>query len=158
MTSIFNRHFIPCPYGLAKSFLQDELFPADSGHLEWLLHLKPPTPKGLDLAKEVDVRVSRAVDPMHFDEPWAVTWEPHGGGPFPSFTGTLTVRADEDWNVAALELSGTYAPPMGAVGAAFDHVLGSRIATGTAKALLSEIGDRLVARYHEVEAAKANPT
>ncbi len=154
MTSIFHRHFIPCPYGLAKSFLESELFPADGGHLEWVLHLKTPTLGGIDMAKGVDVRVSRAVDPMHFDEPWAVTWEPRGGGPFPTFSGTLSVRADEDWNVAALELDGAYTPPMGVPGAAFDHVLGSHIATSTAKALLSEIGDRIVERYHQEEAAK----
>lgn len=154
MTTIDQRHFIPCPYGLAKTFLAGELFPTDGERLEWVLHVAPPAPSGIDLSKDVDVYVSRAADPMHFDEPWTVTWTPHGGGPFPTFSGTLTVRADEDWNVAALELSGAYEPPLGPAGKAFDLLLGSRLATATAKALLSQIGDRIVAHYHATEAAK----
>ncbi|HEY8320631.1 MAG TPA: hypothetical protein VIG46_02400 [Candidatus Baltobacteraceae bacterium] len=154
MTSISERHFVPCPYGLAKQFLTDELFPSDGGQLEWILHVAPPVPKGIDVSKDVDVSVSRAIDPMHFDEPWNVCWQPHGGGPFPTFSGTLTVRADEDWNVSALELAGTYEPPLGPAGKAFDMLLGARLATLTAKALLSQIGDRLIAHYHSEEAAK----
>ena len=154
MTNITERHFVPCPYGLAKSFLASELFPTDGGQLEWILHVAPPTPKGIELSKDVDVFVSRAIDPMHFDEPWHVTWTPHGGGPYPTFSGTLTVRADEDWNVSALELKGSYEPPLGPAGKAFDLILGARLATLTAKALLARIGDRLLAHYRAEEAAK----
>ena len=154
MTNISQRHFIKCPYGLAKSFLEAELAAADGGHLEWRLHVAPPSPHGVDLAKDVDVIVSRAVDPMHFDRPWKVTWTPHGGGPYPSFTGDLTVRADEDWDVAELELAGSYEPPLGIVGKAFDALLGSRLAVTTAEALLVEIGDRLIRLYTAQEAAK----
>jgi len=158
MTSIAERHFVPCPYGLAKQFLASELFPADGGQLEWFLHVAPPAIKGIDLSKDVDVTVSRAMDPMHFDEPWNVTWAPHGGGPYPTFSGTLTVRADEDWNVSALELRGSYEPPLGPAGKAFDRLLGSRLATLTAKALLAKIGDQLIAHYHAEEAAKRAPS
>jgi len=154
MTRISERHFVPCPYGLAKQFLAAELFPTDSGQLEWILHIAPTAPKGMDVSKDVDVSVSRAIDPMHFDEPWNVRWTPHGGGPYPTFAGMLTVRADEDWNVSALELSGSYEPPLGAAGKAFDMLLGARLAALTAKALLAQIGDRLIAHYHAEEAAK----
>ena len=154
MTNIAARHFVPCPYGLAKQCLVSELFPTYGGRLEWVLHVAPPTPKGIDLSKDIDVNVSQAIDPMHFDEPWNVTWTPHGGGLFPTFSGTLTVRADEDWNVSAIELKGTYEPPLGAAGKAFDMLLGSRLATATAKALLAQIGDRLMAHYRAIEAAK----
>jgi|SRR5665213_2065186 len=154
MTSIAERHFVSCPYGLAKSFVASELFPTGEGQLEWILHVAPPKLKGIDLSKDVDVSVSRAIDPMHFDEPWNLTWAPHGGGPFPTFSGTLTVRADEDWNVSALEIKGSYEPPLGPAGMAFDRLLGSRLAELTAKALLAQIGDRLIAHYRATEAAK----
>lgn len=154
MTSISQRHFIKCPYGLAKSFLETELAVAEGGHLEWRLHVAPASSHGVDLSKDVDVVVTRAVDSMHFDQPWKVRWTPHGGGPYPSFTGDLTVRADEDWDVAALELSGSYEPPLGIVGKAFDALLGSRLAVTTAEALLTEIGDRLIRRYTAQEDAK----
>jgi len=153
MTHLSERHFITCPYGLAQLFLQAELTPAE-GVLAWTLHVAPGSPHGIDMAKDVDVTVSHAIDPMHFDQPWNVTWKPQGGGPYPSFAGTLTVRADEDWNVAALELTGSYEPPMGIVGKAFDLLLGARLATTTAEALLRDLGGRIIARYKAEEAAK----
>jgi|SRR5665213_528021 len=158
MTSIAERHFVPCPYGLAKSFLASELFPIDVGQLEWIIHVTPTTTEGIDLSKAVDVTVSRAIVPMHFDEPWNVTWAPHGGGPYPTFLGTLTVRADEDWNVSTLELKGSYEPPLGPAGKAFDTLLRSRLATITAKALLAQIGDRLIAQYRSNEGTKRVPS
>jgi len=153
MTHLTERHFIKCPYGLAQLFLQGELTSTD-GVLTWTLHVAPDSPHGIDIAKDVDVTVSHAIDPMHFDQPWNVTWTPQGGGPYPTFAGTLTVRADEDWNVAALELDGRYEPPLGIVGKAFDLLLGARLATTTAEALLRDLGDRIVARYKGEEAAK----
>jgi hypothetical protein len=157
MTHILQRQFLTCPYGLAKSYLDSE-FGGVAGH-ELLWHLRAPGPSTsadgpLDLEKDVDVTIRRGEDPMHFDEPWNVTWSPHGGGPFPTFEGTLTVRADESWNVAVLELSGSYKPPLGFAGVAFDALLGARLAAATAKALLAEIGRQLEGHYHRDEAAK----
>ena len=154
MTHLSERHFIACPYGLAKIFLQAELTPVQGEVLEWTLHVAPPSPRGIDIAKDVEVTVSHAIDPMHFDEPWNVAWKPHGGGPYPSFAGTLTVRADEDWNVSAIELTGQYEPPLGVVGKAFDLLLGAHLATTTAEALLRDLGDRIIVRYKAEEAAK----
>jgi len=153
MTHLTERHFVRCPYGVAQRLLQADLEPAD-GTLAWRLHIAPVFPHDLEVAKDVDVTVSQGVDPMHFDRPWNVTWVPHGGGPFPGFVGTLTVRADEDWNVAVLELDGTYDPPLGLVGEAFDLLLGARLATTTAEALLRDLGDRIVAKHAAEEAAK----
>jgi len=154
MTNVVQRHLLACPYGLAKAYLQFEL-----GSDRQLWHLRVPTPAAsvnplVEFAKDVDVTVRPSVDPMHFDQPWNITWAPHGGGPYPTFVGTLTVRADEDWNVAALELVGSYEPPMGAAGKVFDVLFGARLASATAKDLLAEIGQRLEAHYHRDEAAK----
>jgi hypothetical protein len=147
MTKIVQRRIVACPYNLAKGYLDRE-FQGDVPGLSWRLRVSA------DVVKDVDVQVRRAEDPMHFDEPWTVTWVPHGGGPYPSFKGTLTVRADEDWTGSELELSGSYDPPFGAAGKAFDLLLGERLATATAKTLLDEIGSRFEAHYRRDEAAK----
>ncbi len=67
-----------------------------------------------------------------------VSWSPKNGGPYPTFSGTLSVGEDAvGWS--RLEIDGTYKPPFGVVGAAFDAALGNRIAQGTAVELLAEL-------------------
>jgi len=140
MTHLTERHFVRCAYVVARRLLQAELEPAD-GSLAWRLH-------------DVDANVSRSVDPLHLDGPWAVTWRPHGDGPFPSFAGTLTIRADDDANVAVLELDGTYDPPLGPVDDAFDLLAAARLATATAEALLRDLGARIVEKHAAEDRAR----
>jgi len=63
---------------------------------------------------------------------------PHGGGPYPHFTGTLTVE-DDGRNCCRLDLNGTYDPPLGVAGAVFDAVVGHGIAVAAIRHLLGEI-------------------
>jgi hypothetical protein len=157
MTSLLQRQSVPCPYGLARKYLESELTgEADNLFVQWTLHVEP-VPGAFELSKEVDVTVTRGHDPLHFDQPWNLEWTPHAGGPYPAFTGTLTVRADEDWNAARLELIGSYDPPFGPAGKLFDAIAGTRIARATAKTLLTDISRRVLARYGECEARKAIP-
>lgn len=155
MTKIEERRYLQCPYARAKTALQDELHDVASG--DSTLRLTLPIGKGnstIDLAKDVDVTLAPTTDPMHFDEPWRVAWAPHGGGPYPQFEGVLSIRADEDWNTAAIELAGAYEPPYGAAGKAFDAIAGSRIAQATARTLLERIGNRIEERFRREEAEK----
>lgn len=94
--------------------------------------------------KRVLVRYEPGRDPLQFDELWNVYWTPAGGGPYPDFAGQLTVRADENFRGAVLELTGDYAPPLDVMGQALDMVSAAKIASGTAKELLAQI-----ARYLE---------
>jgi hypothetical protein len=67
-----------------------------------------------------------------------VSWAPKDGGPYPTFTGTLSVAEDAaGWS--RLEIDGTYSPPFGIAGAAFDAAVGHRIAQGTVTELLAEL-------------------
>jgi hypothetical protein len=149
-----ERHVVECPYHLAQRYLDYGLRePAQTGKPDVLtLRLTMATS---ELTKNVEVTFTRGNDPMHFDHPWKLHWTPEGGGPYPDFDGELTVRADEDYSSAILELRGEYRPPGGVVGAAFDRIAGKRIAAATAQALLREIGDGMVAEYRRDEAAKA---
>lgn len=67
-----------------------------------------------------------------------VSWEPKGGGPYPSFHGMLSI-ADEGAGWSRLDLDGTYQPPYGLFGAAFDATVGHRIAVATTTELLAYI-------------------
>jgi hypothetical protein len=111
----------------------------------------------MELSKGVTVTFGSAVDPMHFDQPWRIHWKPQGG-PYPEFEGELTVRADETYETSRLELRGSYRPPGGIIGAAFDFVAGGRIASATAQALLRRLGNEMVKRYQHDEQAKRDST
>ena len=149
-----ERYFVKCPYHLAQQYLDYFLREAAQTKKPDVMTLRLPMANS-ELTKKVDVTVSRSSDPMHFDHPWRLHWTPEGGGPYPDFDGELTVRSDEDYTSAILELVGEYRPPGGPIGAAFDHIAGKRIASTTAQVLLREIGDGMVAEYRRNETAKA---
>jgi hypothetical protein len=158
MTNVLQRLPVGCPYHLAEQYLAALLAPfADSGETD-TVELAAPIDlldrRVVRLVKKVDVKYGRGEDPMHFDQVWLVTWQPSGGGPYPTFSGRLTVRSDEDYTGCILELSGEYEPPLGAVGAAFDAMVGARLAASTANELLRSLGERLVARYRQNEDSK----
>ena len=153
MSELYERYFLGCPYHLAQQYLANSLRDSAQSGKPGVLTLRA-TLAGTDVAKNVIVTFATGTDPMHFDQPWRVHWTPEGGGPYPDFDGELTVRADEDYTTAILELSGENRPPGGALGVAFDRAVGSRFASATVQALLAEIGAHMVSRYRSDEDAK----
>ena len=83
-----------------------------------------------------------------------VEWEPAGGGPFPRFRGKLTAEGDEDNGDVLLVLNGSYTPPLGIAGQAFDAALGHRIAIATARGLLADVRDTIERAYAASEYKK----
>jgi hypothetical protein len=155
VTHVYERFYLKCPYVRARDYLRDALQTAADGKTVQSLPLSAPlalVPGSLE--KSVLVRYERGRDPLHFDEPWNVYWTPEGGGPYPDFAGELTVRADENYRCAVLELRGDYVPPFGAVGRAFDMAAGQKIASATARALLENIAHIMEERYRSEESAK----
>lgn len=159
MSTLFHRRYLACPYDRARGILEERLQDLAESGRPVVQRLRVPFPNvdggGPAIEKDVIITYGVGNDPLHFDQPWSVHWMPANGGPFPEFDGTLTVRADEDYTTCALELRGAYEPPLGIPGALFDTVLGSRVASATAREFLKEIGTRIESRYHEEEAAKA---
>jgi hypothetical protein len=82
-----------------------------------------------------------------------VSWAPKDGGPYPAFAGTLSV-AQEAVGWSRIEIDGTYSPPFGIAGAAFDAAIGHRIAQGTASELLGELKRILMAAERKPPLAK----
>ena len=152
-TDLYERRFVECPYQRARAYLAESLQAWAQSGQTGVVTLRLPM-AGIEVQKNVVVGVAIGTDPMHFDQPWKLHWTPESGGPYPDFDGELTVRADEDYTSAVLELRGGYEPPGGAAGVAFDWALGSRIASATAQALLSGIAGAMAKRYAHDEAAK----
>jgi len=155
MTHLYQRVFVKTPYHLARLYLHEALANAADSHALTTLTLSLPVHEGgVGIQREVTATYASGADPMHLDEPWKVHWTPKGGGPYPDFDGELTVRADEDYDACVLELRGDYKPPGGVAGKAFDAMVGSRIASATARELLNTIAKEVQQRYERQEAAK----
>lgn len=153
MTTIERRRYVRAPYVRARTYLDRKLRAYASKGEERQMTLRVPIRQGT-LTKDVLVRYGFGSDPMHFDEPWTITWVPQEGGIYPSFSGSLCVRSDETYHTSVLELRGTYVPPLGMVGEVFDAALGRHIAEVTADAILAEVADGIERQYREEEAAK----
>jgi len=76
---------------------------------------------------------------------YSVTWAPRAGHLFPDFAGALAVERLPTPDRFGLILSGHYEPPLGTFGAAFDIVIGRRVAHATAQDLLRAIVHRIEA-------------
>lgn len=151
MTNILEKAYFDIPYGRAKGYLAESLADIAESGQEQVIRLRLPL---LNMERQVLVRYAASVDPMHFDQPWKISWSPAENGPYPDFDGMLTVRASDDFTNCMLELEGVYTPPLGAVGQIFDAVAGKKIAEATAQSLLQAIGQGMLGRYHQEEAAK----
>jgi hypothetical protein len=156
MTNLHESLHLACPYVRAKQQLHDRLATAaESGTPESLELTAVLGATNVELAKNVQVTYAKGTDPMHFDEPFRVRWTPEAGGIYPTFDGQLTVRADENYESAILELEGEYTPPVGNAGRVFDAAFGRTIAGTTAQRLLASIAAGMVSCYDAEEAAKS---
>jgi hypothetical protein len=105
----------------------------------------------------VTVTSERVSNAANYTSRYAISWPagttPHGI-PTPGFEGVVAVGAGEDYGETTIQLDGRYDPPGGAVGRAFDAVVGRRIAHATLGALLSGVGEELRAAHERIEADK----
>lgn len=74
-----------------------------------------------------------------------LTFTPAAGGPFPTFSGTLTA-ARESHAECRLTVAGKYRPPFGILGAIFDALIGHHMASRSVRVFLTTL-------RHEVETA-----
>jgi CheY-like chemotaxis protein len=91
----------------------------------------------ISLRKPVDLRTEDQGDWANGDLSIRLRWEPDGG-PFPSFDGVLRMESSEGGGVDFV-LDGSYEPPGGIPGKAFDVLLGRRIAATTARDFLERL-------------------
>jgi hypothetical protein len=107
-----------------------------------------------DLTLERDVLATLQPKPAYPGyELMRIEWEPKDGGPYPSFSGTLSI-ADEGSGFSRIDLDGSYAPPLGPLGVAFDAALGHRFAHETVVDLLGRLKKACEARHAAESGAK----
>jgi len=142
MTAIRERQYIKCPFNKAPSFLNNyiERLSRSIDPDGSILRLEVPLaalgiPSGLNIGHDVVAHFA-APDDSYGVQRIAVTWKPEGGGAFPTLTGFISVEQDERYGSSSLLLEGTYEPPFGVAGLAFDAAFGRRIASATAHELL----------------------
>jgi hypothetical protein len=152
MTTISARIIADSPPSIALGSMERYLN-AKSRVLDLVVPLKGlglPTELELERAVTVEFRTQRnklliGRDPERID----VAWSPKDGGPYPDFKGSIAIQPAS--GNTELELHGEYEPPLGFVGAAFDAVLGNRIAQATANALLGTLKAELERDYATVK-------
>lgn len=131
MSTIHEYTTVPCPF----DEIPDRLFAAlKDGSATLPLRV---VIRDLKIERDVDLHLTSKPGYPGY-KLMDVSWTPKDGGPYPSFTGTLSIAEDAiGWS--RVELDGTYSPPFGLAGAAFDAIVGHRIAQSTATELLDEI-------------------
>jgi|SRR5579872_834458 len=152
MTEVYGTTTVNAPYSVALDSIVRRLRVKKN-----VIKLSVPLAKlgfGANLGIEREVNVSFV--PVHghkgerlLHDELQFAWEPAGGGPFPTFNGTMKMHPI-GLNTEIV-LSGEYQPPFGVVGEAFDAVIGKRIAEATAKMLLEMLQQELEADFSAVK-------
>jgi len=120
----------------------DQLSPSDKNHTTLELKVAGDVlglPGGITVGREVLAAFAPIGDELERrHQQLEIHWRPKGGGPFPTFKGTLAMT-QLDLGRCLLVLDGEYEPPFGAAGEAFDIAFGRKIAHATARELLHSI-------------------
>ncbi len=147
MSHIDRRLSVACPLGQARKRL--EAFFRSAGNregdtLKLSLHVEIPVPglaRAIDLSRSVIATIRPHPRPADMEARYSVQWAAQKPGPFPLFSGEMLVEGGADYDSFVLHLVGTYEPPLGALGGAFDALVGRRLAAATANNLLHQIRD-----------------
>lgn len=158
VTNLNLKRPVVCPISEAPTFLE-RFFDAYAMDGTAVLALRVPVVlPGLPLmmlARDCVVRLTRIHQPGSMTVSYRVEWAPVAGGPFPKFKGTISLPNAEDYDNCFLALDGTYEPPLGALGEAFDRTIGRAIAESTGRDLLERIGGFIEESSRDVEGEKA---
>jgi hypothetical protein len=158
MTAVQERLYVEAPYVQTVGVFERRLGIAPGARQgECELTLALPIREGHEIARTVKAKTEKLSDGGNYALRYRVTW-PAGttsrGIPTPGFDGTLRIAAGEDYDETVLQIDGSYEPPGGAAGRAFDELLGRRIVHATMSALLAGVGEELRAAHAQIEAEK----
>jgi hypothetical protein len=152
MTEIHEYVTLRCPFERVPAYLEEYLNEhgaKDGGAATLTVHVEVG-----DLMLERDVLATLAPKPGYPGyELMRIEWEPKDGGPYPSFNGLLSI-ADEGAGFCRIDLDGSYAPPLGPLGVAFDAALGHRFAHETLVDLLGRLKRACEARHASERATR----
>jgi hypothetical protein len=153
MSALREEIYVNCPVSLARRHLS--AFFSEHTRLALRVPLGIPGLKtGLLMRRDVSATIKQVQAVSDAFEDFSVNWEAIGGGPFPRFAGKIEVQGDEDYDSFRLVLQGTYDPPLGVAGEAFDALVGRWIAIATARDLLERVREAVEASYRALEDEK----
>jgi hypothetical protein len=145
MSTLSERVLVAVPAAQSQARLAEYLHALDgrrNGTVRISLSL-PVTFPGLAIPLSLQRTVVATLSPFRLPGEIAprreVRWAPLRPGPFPAFRGELTVEPAEEGRAFWLVLDGTYEPPIGLIGEAFDAIVGRNIARATALDLLGRM-------------------
>jgi|SRR5450755_4296535 hypothetical protein len=153
MTNLDERRYVEVPFGRAQEYVRRYVRDVRANHAGRLtLSVATPVRRtdadAVELREDVLVDFAGAIDETHLTDPIAIAWRPaRGGGTLPSFAGFLVVAHDESYDSCRIMLEGAYEPPLGAVGALFDAMVGHAVAKASARRLLETIGRAIEQMY-----------
>ena len=140
MTRLSDSISVNCPAEQAMLRLDTFFATLRKGNGVARLRLRVPTDgvmHEIAIDREVCVEARRTRGEASLNDLMLIRWVPEGTGVFPTFEGTLIVRSEND--ASSIELDGSYTPPFGPAGQAFDAAIGHRIAQSTARELLKDL-------------------
>jgi hypothetical protein len=146
-----------CPFSVAHEYAEEFLREIDQRGAEIRVRLRDfvPTRRG-KLRRRVRIVFDRRIDEAESGrahDAVALHWSA-GTRFFPDFHGTLRLRiASVDETLLTLE--GEYRPPLGPLGAAFDVLVGRRIARSTMSELVGRIAKAMERREDAYRASAA---
>jgi hypothetical protein len=142
MTDVTEHTYIACPMHRAPKLLAAFLHAAEragGGLAQIQLEVPIPALPGGSIVERVHARFGPLIETTMHAYSLTVEWWPEEGRPFPSFHGTLGLEAADDYDSCRFTITGVYLPPFGALGEAFDHVIGKRIAQQSLRTLLEHM-------------------
>jgi hypothetical protein len=158
MPVVQERLFVEAPYTQARGAFERRLgIPAHGERGTCVLTLAFPVAEGHEIARTVTATTQQLPNDANYTSQYLIAWDAGRtarGIPTPAFAGTLTLSAGENYSETELKLDGRYDAPGGAVGQAFDELVGRRIAHTTLSALLTGVGVELREAHEHIEAGK----
>jgi len=142
LTEISIERRCACPFSIAQEYAQQYLKRTETGGPEPLV-VYPFALPFFSLRRSVAMSFSLASDetePGRAHDQVLVRWT-SGFGLLPDFRGTIRFRPEHAGTLVMID--GSYKPPLGRPGAAFDRLIGKWIATSTISDLLRRITSSL---------------
>jgi len=145
-TTIVAYEHVDCPPPEVEAYLERFLNSLASEDGRLVVALRVPAsafgiPSSLALERRVNATITYDRDAGELNRIVGFSWKPEGGGPYPSFSGTLVADAASEGGGSVVSIVGRYTPPGWLAGGLFDVLLGRRIARATIRELLERIRD-----------------
>lgn len=142
MTTVRATRFVECPFSAVIDYAEEAL----RRRQDIIVSAAPAFGELVHVTARISDDVS---DPVRRHDALLLAWRPYSPL-FPDFHGALTVRPQG--RGAWLRIQGSYEPPLGVAGRAFDSLVGRRIAYLTLTRLLREIAHSAERRWRQVRA------